>query len=189
MSCSDRDPVPPHFRGYPQFPLSLPSYLGPRVHATFPCCLCIRFFGPDCHRFRQWEHTPDKHHLMLKPAVQDTSVPVPWHSPILFFSQPHVSLSSQARYLPCPPQVQVCATHPPPGPPLPSPGCLLCVKQLPTHLALSCHSHSSSQQAVSTPSLRQSLIPYALSGHRLVNSSYMMMLLSHICSVLDVIAL
>lgn len=103
MSCSDRDPVPPHFRGYPQFPLSLPSYLGPRVHATFPCCLCIRFFGPDCHRFRQWEHTPDKHHLMLKPAVQDTSVPVPWHSPILFFSQPHVSLSSQARYLPCPP--------------------------------------------------------------------------------------
>lgn len=91
-SYSDQHPVSSHFRGCPEFGLPPLSYMGPRVHTTFPCCPCIRFFGSDCHLFRQWEHTPNKHPLMLKPAAQGTCMTVPWHSLILFFfSWPCVS--------------------------------------------------------------------------------------------------
>lgn len=38
----------------------------------------------------------------------------------------------------------LCSRHPFSRSPLPFPGCLLYVKQLPTHFALNCHSHSSS---------------------------------------------
>lgn len=125
---------------------------------------------------------------MLKPAVfrniREGSVAPPDYSPLLTaLSLPLLPL----QVTPLSPQL-VPSRHAPPGAPSLLSRLPFIWKVPSPHAAPQVAAHSSPFQAVCTPSLRQDLIPHALSAHGL-KTLHLLLLLSCICSGLKVIAL
>lgn len=106
----------PHFRGYPQFPCTSLWHKGPWVRVIFPCCPASIFWEWTLSFFRQWAHTPHKHHLMLKPAefsnTHESSVALP-DSSLLLMTLVCLSSHSRSPLSPQPGLCQTCSPWPP----------------------------------------------------------------------------
>lgn len=174
-------PIPPNFRGNPQFPLTSLSREGPWVHVTFPCCPASVL----------WEETLSflavgTHSRQTSPHAETCSIqghPREFCGSSWFFSSAHDLVSASP---PSPghftvPAAGLCQTPSPWTPLSPLQTAFYMESGFPTQCSQSCCSFFSLPGCLH-PVSQTGPNPLRFVCTWTVNSSYTMLLLSRICS-------